>query len=48
MLHATDEQNNLTLLKDIGTLLFWEGSACLGMSEHTQQIHDLTKASMDI
>ena len=47
MLHATDKQNNSTLLKDIGTLLFWEGSGCLGMPEQTQQIHDLTKASMD-
>ena len=44
--YATNKQNNSTLPKDIGALLFWK---TLGMLHQTQQmLHDLTKASVDI
>ena len=43
--HAINKQNNSNLARDTGTLLFWR---MLGMPDQTQQIHDLTKAYMDI
>ena len=48
-LNATNKQNNSTLPKDIGTLLFWRK---FGIPGHTRPnpkiLHDLTKAFIDI